>query len=669
MPRLRLLPDVTTIYSEQKAAEVLEYLMRRGGALAIDTETTGLDLLRDRVIFWSMATESERYFIPMEYLLRFDPLFRRRDLTWYYANAKFDLHMLKNMGVDIRGYVHDIIVMDAMEDDTRNHGLKDQTRQNYDIEYGDFKDLFLKADSVAENLGLDKASFTRFKQYDVGEKLRYMYDENPRVVENYASCDAFFTYMRAVDLEAQLSAIPCATDMVPGLDTLYDYFRIIEVPFTRVLWKMERVGVPVDLERVKQLDIPMREGIRAREKRLRELLGNPRYNVRSDAELRALLYTKDGFNLAPVAFTTSGKTPIPSVAEKDLQQLMGRVPNRRAYEVIKAVLEYRHFYKLHSTFVAKIQENLGPDGRIHSRYNQSGARTGRLSSSDPNLQNIPIRNDEFKIRSMFVAPRGMMMLDCDYPQIQPRLAAVFANETKLLEAIRAGWDIHSANAANMFGPRDERVTYKSVEGARLIKEKDKSQLTDLHKALLRFRDQAKTVGLGVLFGEGPLKMGHQLDIPTQAASALIDQFFQTYPSLKRLIDDTHEECHSYGYAWTMLGRIRRLHMINQDLNFGKMKSEERQGFNHKIQGSEAEVMKLAMLQIDAHPDWNALGGQLAMSVHDELVSFAPEENAELALEVKTAIMADPLQWDVISLKLPVPVDPDGQRGRNWAEAH
>ena len=330
MPRLRLLPEVTTIYSDRTATDVLQYLMNRGGAIAIDTETNGLDLLRSRVLCWSMATEDQRYFIPIEYLYFFDPLFQRADITWYLANAKFDLHMMANMGVRLAGSVHDIIVMDAMDDDTRAHGLKEQARIAYDLSWGDFKDLFLKAEHVSQALGLDKASFAKFKKLGVGEKLLFVYDENPRLVENYASCDAYFTYLRATDLQVQLTATPCATDMVPGLDTLYDYFEIIEVPFTKVLWKMERTGVPIDLDYVKKLDVPMREGIRAREHKVRKLIKSNNFNVRSADELRELLFTKKGYNLAPVSFTTSGKTPQPSTSEKDLKLLMNACPTARS---------------------------------------------------------------------------------------------------------------------------------------------------------------------------------------------------------------------------------------------------------------------------------------------------------------------------------------------------
>lgn len=1026
MPRLRLLPEVTVVDNDQIAARTLEYLMKRNSA-AIDTETTGLDVMRDRVLFWSMATEDARFFLPSKYLLFFDRLFRRRDFVWYLANAKYDTHLLANKGIHMAGELHDIIVMDAMDDDTRAHGLKEQSKVAYDVHWGDFKDLFIDPVHVSTQLGLDRSSFAQFKSMSIGEKLLFVYDENPAMVEDYASCDAYFTYLRATDLEVVLGATPLPTDMVEGFDTLYDYFKIIEVPFTKTLYRVERTGMPIDLDWVEKIDIPMRDGLNAKDNELKDLVGAT-FNQRSDDEVAELLFGKKHYNLKPISYTSTGRG---STSEKDLNILVGRVKDRKVYQVIKAILEYRTLNKLHGTYVKNIRKVLGPDGRIHCKLNQTGARcmpagelvltnrgylpvedvvvgdlviahtgkprrvtelsqhppqpifrtrlsnglelrttgnhqfyaagrwiradqlkpdtaitvhsdpeewrplagwpyevsswgrvrhdetkhirklspkgkwghlkvslarhgaqtrgedrrdfpvhrlvrqafgdlagetrhrngiawdntsrnllggtslenrhdalkhgtlsqrragrtklgeedvqglraipgqkadlalrrakltreqandikrrytgkrgqltafsrefgitvqgiyrivkglswkkppppqtgltdkqlaaehgvaretirdirsgkrwrdedyitgsfasffeanvvsveiespemtygltveidhshvtngivthnTGRLSSSNPNLQNIPIRKDPFKIRGMFCAPEGKKLLGADYPQIQPRLAAVFAGEEKMLEDMAKGFDIHSANAANMYGPHDERVTYEALQEAKNnkeMREKLGRALTDLEKFLLKRRDSAKTVGLGVMFGEGKTKMAHQLGIEIYEAQELIERFFTTYPKLAQLIENTHTQCHMNEFAHTMLGRIRRLHMINNEINFGKVHAERRAGFNHLIQGSEIEVMKLAMLQIDNCPEWNELGGELGMTVHDELLSFAPNDTAKDAFEVKKALMADPLQWGPISIRLPIPVDPDGGIGNNWLEVH
>ena len=196
MPRLRLLPPATVVDSHEKATAVLNYLMNRGGRIAIDTETTGLDVMRDRILYWSMATEDQRYFLEYQYLYRFDPLFQRKDVSWYLANAKYDMHMFANAAVSLAGEVRDIVVMDAMIDDTRPHGLKEQNRLAYGIEWGDFKDLFLDPERVAKSLSLDKEGLKAFKALKGQEKLPFVYGNRPDIVIDYASCDAFFTESR-----------------------------------------------------------------------------------------------------------------------------------------------------------------------------------------------------------------------------------------------------------------------------------------------------------------------------------------------------------------------------------------------------------------------------------------------------------------------------------------
>jgi len=668
--RLRLLPMVTVVRSQEDAVKVLTYLMKRGGPIAIDSETNGLDIMRCRVLCWSMATEDQRYFIPYEYLLVFDPLFQRRDVIWYLANAKFDLHMFANMGVQILGPCWDIIVADAMDDDTRRHGLKEQAYIHYDARWGDFKELFLDPDHVSKALGLEKNSFAQFKKMDVGEKLLFVWNEAPQIVENYASCDAYFTYMRAEDLKNQLAAQPLPTDMVEGFTTQLDYFTVIEVPFTKVLWGMERTGFPLDLSYAKKIDTPMREGIRAREMAIKKFAG-PNYNPNSRDDLREILFSKQGFNLTPVGYTSKGKTPTASTGEKELTILRDRLKNnQKAYDFLTAQLEYGHLKKLHGSFVKNIEKHIFA-GRVHPRYNQTGARTGRLSCTDPNLQQIPIRKDEFKIRGMFVSAPGEEMTDCDYPQIQPRLAAVLAPCPKMIDGIKAGWDIHSANAYNMYRKRDEKITFEAIEAAKKKKDDRKEALNDFEKMLLKLRDGAKTVGLGVMFGEGPTKMAHQLKLAggRDEAMVLIQDFFDTYPEIKQLIDYAHDYAHEHESMYTMLGRLRRFHRINNPYNTGVAAAEERQAFNHLIQGSEVEVMKLAMLQLHHNQDFQDMGGKIAGVVHDELIAFGPKENIADILEIQKAIMADPLRWGPIQLTLPVPVDPDGAHGTRWSEVH
>lgn len=637
--------------------------MQRGGTIAIDTETTGLRIMEDKILFWSMATEDRRWCFPANVIWAFEPLFARPDVSWCMANAKYDLHMLKNAGITIAGLVFDIIVMDAMVDDTRPHGLKDQAWLAYEARWGEFKELFLDPLVVADTLGLDKKKFQEFKKLTGGDKLLFVYKMAPEMVSDYASCDAYFTHMLYRDLADRLASEILPVEICPGFDTLFDYFNVIEVPLTRTLWNMERRGVPVDLDYVKKIDVPMREGIAAKTQELREMVGFA-FNPKSTPDLRNILYG-NRFGLKPVSYTKGGKkTAQAGTDEKSLKILMERGKGNESSIFIHSLLELKKLVKLHGTYVKGISKHLAPDGRIHTRYNQTGARTSRLSSSDPNMQNLPrVDGDDYKIRGAFIAPDGTVLLDGDYPQIEFRVAAVQAGDERMMDAVRKGWDIHNANTVNMFS--DEGVTYEEVVAAK----KKKEGLSDREKQLMLWRQEAKTVGLGTLFGEGPTKMAMQLKITRERAMGLKDAFFAAYPPIYDNIMFTHGFAKANGFTFTMLGRMRRLHRIGSALSNTKIiAQEERQAYNTHVQGSAAELMKLAMLRVDNDPDLKSLGYELMLSVHDELVGAAPHDTKKDCAEVKGRLMGDPLRWGPIQMQYPVPITPDIGDAHRWSEA-
>lgn len=665
MPRLRLLPPTTVADTPEEAAPILEYLMNRGGLIAIDTETTGLDRMRCRILFWSMATEDRRYFFPASLLGFFDPLFQRKDVIWCLANAKFDKHMLKNHGYELAGLAWDIIDMDAMEDDTRPHGLKEQSRYSYGAEWGEFKELFLDPYTVAKVLGLSSDSLSQFRKMGVGEKLCHVYDENPEIVEEYASCDAFFTHLRATDLRKQLAAVPLPTEWFPELSTLLDYYKIIEVPLTQTLWKMERAGILVDTDYVKKIDGPMRDGIKAAEQKIYSAAGRV-FNPKSPDELRVVLFDqKDGFGLKPIDYTAGKRGPVASTEENILNILLLRVSkDSPAHRCIRAILDHRHLVKLHGTYVKNLAKHLGPDNKVHCKFNQSEARTSRLSSSGPNMQNIPIHNDPYKIRGAFVADPGYELIDYDYPQIEFRIAAVLADEEGMMAAIRKGWDIHNANTVRMYGS-DPDVTYDAVVEARRKKDA-KEELTTVDRKLLKHRNGAKTAGLGCLYGEGSAKMAHDLGCSQDEAKELIDTFFSTNPGIARSVKMMHRFAEKNGISHTMLGRIRHLYLINSS-NGALAAKDRRRAYNTLIQGSGSEMMKLAMLQIGNDPDFKALGGVLLLTVHDELVAQAPKKAVKDASMIMKEKMSNPYNWGPIIHTYPVPVAPEGACGHRWSD--
>lgn len=668
MPRLRLLPPVEAVVTPEQAVPVLQYLMNRGGHIAIDTETTGLRILQDRVLFWSMATEDRRWFFDADVLPIFEPLFRRPDICWYLANAKYDKHILANMGRHLRGEAWDIIVMDAMEDDTRPHGLKEQAKLAYDARWGEFKELFLDPTLVAAELGFDKQMFMDFKKMDVGPKLLRVYNERPDIVEDYATCDAFFTYMRGEDLRRNLSLIPLATEMCPNFNYLIDYFRILEVPLTDALWSMERTGFAVDHDHRKSIDSPMRDGITAAKHKIDEALGWTMANPKSNEEMSQILFdTEKGYGLKPIKYTDTADK---SVDEKVLQILMARAGKESAPgRFIGAVLEYRQLIKLHGTYVGKLpgivyKDHSGGMDKVHCRINQAGARTSRMSSADPNMQNIPSNKDTFGIRGIFCAEPGYDLIDFDYPQIEFRIAAFLAGEEQMMEPIRKGWDIHCANAVNMF-PRDG-FTYTDIEEARRKKEADEP-CSVFEKLMLSRRAVAKVVGLATLYETSAQRISTELKCSLEEAESHKLGFSRAYPAIAADVERMHAFAHEYEFTHTMLGRMRRLHRINNSYSYKEVGAEERQAYNTLVQGTGAEIMKLAILRVHYSKEFQELGGRLILTVHDELIAKCPKETSKEAAAIMKRLMSEPFKWGPIDIDLPVPVDPDGKIGHRWSE--
>lgn len=949
--KFRLLPEVTAAETREAATPILEHLMNRGGHLAIDTETTGLDNYRDRVLFFSMATESARYCFPAELLYFFDPLFQRKDITWRFVNAKYDMHLLANHGIQLHGPKWDASVMDTLDDDTRPHGLKEMAYFLYQASWGDFKDLFLNPHTVSDMLGLDKKAFTAFKKLGVGDKLLYVYDENPFLVEDYASCDAYFTYQLCEDLYTRLANTPLPTADMLGFDgyrSLADYYSVIETPMTDCLWEQERTGLPVDLEYVKTVEVPLLKGIAKQEKLLQSLAGRL-LNPNSTDQLREFLFGEGKHNLGLKAVKhtksvdDSGKAKA-STDEGALKILLERVtPNSKGHHFLDALLEFRSLNKLYGTYVKNIRDYIGPDGRLHCRLNQNGARTGRLScvaewtpikttrgtirmdevrvgdhvwthknrwrqvthtinkgpgqmydvrfsngevltcttdhkfltcegwqtlgeilehleevgvrsgqpeggscelpldgaanhgtdrleagddvsqrllcpseahargraegvgaspllavqdrfqepdegqvqdgtsalegavrrglrvpdlpaqrkatlrtprradgspgaegnpggicrashrqrpeeqragqlgasdarrssycalpsseglgvvtieevvsrgvhavldvtveedasyascgvfshnSANPNIQNIPA-GDAYKIRGIFCAPDGWDLLDLDYPQIEFRIAAVMADAEPMMDAMRQGLDIHCSNAARMYGHTNELATYENILNAKALADANQ-KIEEWMKPLLGYRKGAKTVGLAVLYGEGVRAMARSLKISVDEASAIQSEFFNSNPEIAALVDFYIDYAYDTETTFTTLGRIRRLHRINNPYSRGIQAAEERQAPNTGIQGTGAEMIKLAMLRIWSSEDFRSLGGRLLAPVHDELLADCPEDTAEDALQCMKELMADPFKWGPIDYTYPVPITPDAQRGKRWSELH
>lgn len=655
-----ILPPYEAVETQREAAPVLQYLMNRGGPIAIDTETTGLHKFKDRVLFWSMATEDRRWCISPRLLSMFDPLFYRMDIDWRLVNAKFDLHQLKNMGVTIRGDCWDATPQDHMLDDTRAHGLKEQSARVFGVSWGEFKTLFLDPKTISKEIIMDKADVSKFKKLSLGDKLLYIYGEAPHIVYEYASCDAFFTYHLIDYLTEQLAATPIVTDAVPEMKSQLDYYTLIELPLTKALWSMERTGFPLDMEKVGILDRYLRNRITALEKKTKQAAGSKEINLNADEQVRDLLYKK--FEIKPIAYTSGGKTGNvqPKVDSKTLEIYSETLPMGHPAKVfIDSYSQYKAMDKLHGTYVRKL-DKIVYNGRIHCSINQAGARTSRMSTSDPSLQNIPARTEDGKrIRELFAAPPGHSLLIADYPQIEFRIAAFLAGCEAMMQPMREGWDIHSANAVQMF----PGVSYDAIQIARKL---EKNQLTAEQKKLIGYRDGAKTGGLAVMFGKGARSLAEDLHITVEAAQEIIARFESSFPEIISMRDTMHGMAHAHGFVVTLLGRMRQMHGIESG-RYSFVAKKEREAGNHGIQGTGSEMMKLAILRAHYDRNFSELGAKLVMTVHDELIAITPEDTAKDSLDMMVQAMATPFDWGPIQIPLPVPVAPDGTVAKSWAE--
>lgn len=679
MPKFIELPVAEWAETKEDCEKLIAYFDQWEGPIAIDTETTGLDVIRDRILFWSLATEERRICLPASALYYMYGLFDK-ERVWCLANAKFDMHMLANHGVRMKGEIWDIVVMDAMEDDTRPHGLKEQAYRDFGVDWGEFKDLFLNADYLVDRIELQKEALSRFRKMTLSEKLMFVWDEEPDIVIDYATCDAYFTYLLFQLRKETLSRIELPTDIVPELRSLLDYYEIIELPFTQALWEMERIGTPLSTEVLNKLDTPLRTALQSSLFSMNELVEElglvfteaksgkvvPFKPSSTDHVIR-ILYSEEGYGIRAPAYTSGGASgkAKPSTRDEHLKRLLDRNIPDKAREFLKHLLSYREVAKLHGTYVRDMEKKHLRNGRIHCSFNQSGTRTGRLSANNPNLQNIPARTELGKrIREAFVASEGYLLVVADYPQIEFRIAAALAGEEAMMEDIRKGWDVHNANTARIFA--DRGVTYEKVVEARKADKTD--AFTDEHRTILGYRDQAKAVGLGTLYGEGKYKMASDLGIDVEVAGNIQERFRASYPNINKFEEDIHGFAREYGFTFTMLGRIRRLHRIGDDYHGGIVAAEERQAFNTAIQGSGAEIMKLAILRCVHDPVLKELGYRPLITVHDELVGEAPEEVAHEAYDRVIELMSDPFNWGPIKLKYPVPIAPDGSVAPNWSEA-
>ncbi len=597
--------DIEHTYNTVRSAGELRDMVERlekNGSFAFDTETTGFDVFNDRLVGMSFAIrEFEAWYVPFdrsnqeEYLAILKPLFENENIEKIGQNIKFDMMVLLNAGVKTLGFKYDTMLLHYLLDPESRHGMNHLARTYLGYSPIEIESLIGRG---AKQITMDMVP--------VGK------------VSEYAAEDA--------DVTLRLKNVLWPQVVGQSLEKLY---REIEEPMIAVLADMEMDGVRVDTKILTDSGRELSGKLAGLEDEIRKAAGEPSLNVNSARQLGEVLFGK--MKIDPKPKTT--KTKQYRTDEEYLQSLAGKNP------VINLILEYRGIKKLLSTYIEALPQLVNPKtGRVHTSYNQAVTSTGRLSSSNPNLQNIPIRDEQGReIRKAFVpADDDHLLFSADYSQVELRLMAHLSGDENLLDAFRAGEDIHAATASLLFGVPLPEVTQEQ-------------------------RRRAKTANFGIIYGISAFGLSQRLNIPRTEAAEIITGYFRSYPGVKDYMERVIAQAREEGYVTTLFGRKRFLPDI-RSANVNVRGLAERNAINAPIQGSAADIMKLAMIAVHAEFAKRGLRSRVILQVHDELVvdMYKPEQEQVADIVVKAMEGA---------AKLAIPLTVDYGIGTNWIEAH
>jgi DNA polymerase-1 len=609
--------------------------------IAIDTETTGLTVWKCVPLFWSIAWEGRRICLKADCLSSFRRAFDDPSKHWIFANAKFDMHMMANLGYHFAGKIIDTQVMHCLLYEEEPHKLEYMGRT---ILGWVWKDLLE---------GWDKQ-----KMPNVGDYLLHIFATDPKKLIEYAATDAYGTYMIYLELKKKLEATYSHSLYPEYYRTLWDIFYKTEAPFTKVLWKCERNGIYVDLEYLKSKQGPVAKDIAELEKQMTSLYQayKPGKLFKPSSPLVVRDYFINHERLKPLKFTKGGKTGIrnPSTDYDFLDYYKGES------DMARLLLQFRDLDKLHGTYLVGLQESESVDPRsyIHTSYNQDVARTGRLSSREPNLQNLPnAESDKHETRKAFRAEPGTnrRLICADYAQLEMRLLACAAMEPDMIDIFLRGWDIHMGNAAMVFN-----IPYEDIKAA---KNKEKEQLTAHDHYCLDCRRKIKNVGFGLNYGMKARKLAADLGISVDEAELLIEKYMARYPAVQEFYGSSVQVALEMdNCSYTVMGRRRHLPELVSNRDDERWKAE-RQACNFEIQGTAADVVRMAMILIDDAQLDKRFDCHMRLQVHDELVFDCPKETLAPA-------MAEIREWMEHSLHtdLPVPLTVSMKDADTWSEA-
>ncbi|WP_285447012.1 DNA polymerase I [Xanthomonas sp. LMC-A-07] len=583
--------------------------LRAAGQFAFDTETDSLDPLQADLIGLSVAAEpGQAAYLPFGHnfpgapaqldraqaLAQLAPLLTDPAVRKLGQHGKYDLHVMRRHGIALAGYSDDTLLESfVLNSGSARHDMDSLAKRYLGYDTVKYEDVCGKG-----------AKQIPFAQISLDDATRY------------AAEDADITLRLHQVLGPRLAA-------EPGLEQVY---RDIEMPLVEVLARIEANGVCVDAAELRRQSADLSKRMLAAQQKATELAGRS-FNLDSPKQLQALLF--DELKLPAVVKTPKGQ---PSTNEEALEAIADQ------HELPRVILEYRGLTKLRSTYTDKLPEMIHPQsGRVHTSYHQAGAATGRLSSSDPNLQNIPIRTEDGRrIRRAFVAPAGRKLIACDYSQIELRIMAHLSGDPGLVGAFESGADVHRATAAEVFGRTIDTVSADE-------------------------RRAAKAINFGLMYGMSAFGLARQLGIGRGEAQDYIALYFSRYPGVRDFMETTRQQARDKGYVETVFGRRLYLDFINAGSQ-GQRAGAERAAINAPMQGTAADIIKRAMVSVDGWIADHAQRALMILQVHDELVFEADADFVDTLLAEVTARMSA-----AASLRVPLVVD--SGVGDNWDEAH
>lgn len=595
-----------TIRTEDDLKEMIKKITS-AGVVSFDTETDSIHPVDANLVGMSFSIEENSgWFLPLQSRGLFSdeypdpavslplvkPMLEDAGIKKVGQNIKFDLLVLKRADIELRGIYFDTMIASyLLNPSERRHNMDDLAEKylNYrTITYKELTGTGKNAIPLAE-VPLDKLA-------------------------EYATEDADITFRLFKLFKPMLEE-----------QNLTELFETIEMPLLSVLADMEYTGVKIDISHFEKMKKTIVERVLETEKKIYASAGQE-FNINSTKELSSILFEK-------LKLKTAKKTKTGFSTDIQVLEML-----KGSHEIIDHLIAYRTLSKLHSTYIDSLPKLISPTtGRIHTSYNQTVAATGRLSSSDPNLQNIPIR-DEFggQIRKGFIPEKGFLFMSADYSQIELRLAAHYSNDSNMISAFRDKIDIHSMTASSVFGVSIDAIT------------------PDM-------RRQAKIINFATIYGVSPYGLSQQAEIGMREAAEFIKKYFETYPGFRTYIDTTIEFAREHGYVETLMGRRRPVPEITSETSF-RREGAERVAINTPIQGTSADMIKIAMIDIAKEIFSKKLKSRMIMQVHDELV-FEVDEDEKKIME---DLVRDKMEH---AIKLNVPIAVEIGTGNNWDEAH